>query len=329
MALTPKENYLMMLRGEIPEYMPSFMDGHSAMWNEELLTPVSAPNGPIVTSLGVTYVGAAHMMNGAMPAPGMNLLGEDIRNWRDVIHAPDMSGFDWERYYKKKLEGIDRSRQIVSLGGGDYFLTLVSFMGFENLLLNLYEEPDEIKAMLDYVSKFYMLVLEKSAQYMEPDEITFMDDDSSERAPFFSVEMYQEFFKPYHKLHCDFANERGLPIEHHDCGKCEQFIPDWVEMGVVGWNPAQTMNDLVGIKKKYGDRLTIAGGWDMIYWDRCTDMDKLRAALIEYVDTFAPGGRFVFTAMAGGDPDDPIANQRRAIVNDVYENYAKDWYKTH
>ena len=98
MALSPKDNYLMMLRGEIPEYMPSFMDGHSAMWNEELLTPVSAPNGPIVTSLGVTYVGAAHMMNGAMPAPGKNLLGEDIRNWRDVIHTPDMTTFDWERY---------------------------------------------------------------------------------------------------------------------------------------------------------------------------------------------------------------------------------------
>ena len=329
MEITPKDNYLMLLRGEIPEYMPSFMDGHSAMWNEELLTPVSAPDGPIVTSLGVTYVGAAHMMNGAMPAPGMNLLGEDIRNWRDVIHAPDMSGFDWERYYKKKLAGIDRSRQIVSLGGGDYFLTLVSFMGFENLLLNLYEEPDEIKEMLDYVSKFYMLVLEKSAQYMEPDEITFMDDDSSERAPFYSVEMYREFFKPYHKLHCDFANERGLPIEHHDCGKCESFIPDWVEMGVVGWNPAQTMNDLVGIKKTYGNRLAIAGGWDMIYWDRCTDMEKYRSALIEYVDTFAPGGGFVFTAMAGGDFGDPIADQRRAIVNDVYENYAKNWYKTH
>ena len=330
MALSPKENYLQMLRGEIPEYMPSFMDGHMAMWNEELLTPVSAPNGPIVTSLGVTYVGAsAEMMFGAMPAPGKNLLGEDIRHWRDVIHTPDMSHFDWERYYKKKLEGIDREKQMVSVGGGDYFLTLVSFMGFENLLLNMYEEPDEIKAMLEYVSEFYMLVLKQSAYYMKPDEISFMDDDSSEKAPFFSLDMYREFFKPYHKLHCDFANDMGVPIEHHDCGKCEIFVPDWVEMGVRGWNPAQTMNDLKGIKKRFGNRLAISGGWDMLYWDKCTDMEKLRAALIEYVDTFAPGGGFVFAAMAGGAPDDPVANQRRAVVNDVYENYARDWYKTH
>lgn len=329
MALSPKDNYLMMLRGEIPEYMPSFMDGHSAMWNEELLTPVSAPNGPIVTSLGVTYVGAAHMMNGAMPAPGKNLLGEDIRNWRDVIHTPDMTYFDWERYYTKKNEAMDREGKIVSVGGGDYFLTLVSFMGFENLLMNLYEEPDEIKEMLEYVSKFYMLVLEKSTYYMKPETLSFMDDDSSERAPFFSVDMYREFFKPYHKLHCDFANECGLPIEHHDCGKCESFIPDWVEMGVVSWNPAQTMNDLKAIKKNFGDRLAISGGWDMIKWNKCTDMDVLRAAVIDYVDTFAPGGRFVFAAMAGGDPGDPLAKDRMDTVNDVYQNYAKDWYKTH
>ena len=327
--MTPKENYLMMLSGQVPDHIPSMFENYSARWNEELLTPVSAPNGPIVTSLGVTYVGCETLNYGAMPAPGMNLLGEDIRNWRDVIHAPDMSHFDWEGYYKPKLEGIDRSQKLVSVGGGDYFLTLVSFMGFENLLLNMYEEPDEIKALLEYVSEFYLLVLEKSTQYMQPDIISFMDDDSSERAPFFSLEMYREFFKPYHKKHCDFAIEHGIPIEHHDCGKCEIFIPDWVEMGVKGWNPAQTMNDLVGIKKRFAGRLAIAGGWDRSRTDKIDDMDEYRAELEKYVDTFAPGGGFVFMAMAGGSQEDPMVKKRSETIKDVYYNYAFNWYKTH
>ena len=327
--MTPKENYLTMLNGGIPDHIPGMLEGYSAPWNEELLTPVSAPNGPIVTSLGVTYVGCPTLNFGAMPAPGMNLLGEDIRNWRDVIHAPDLSHFDWESYYAKKMEGIDRSQKTVSVGGGDYFLTLVSFMGFENLLLNLYEEPDEIKALLEYVSEFYLMVLKKQLYYIKPDIVSFMDDDSSERAPFYSLEMYREFFKPYHKMHCDLAIENGLPIEHHDCGKCEIFIPDWVEMGVKGWNPAQTMNDLVGIKQRFMGRLAIAGGWDRSRWDKCEDMEEYREALMNYVDTFAPGGGFVFMAMAGGDESDPLVQQRKEIIKDVFFNYAWNWYKTH
>jgi hypothetical protein len=141
--------------------------------------------------------------------------------------------------------------------------------------------------------------------------------------------MYREFFKPFHKKHCDFAIEHGIPIEHHDCGKCEIFIPDWVEMGVKGWNPAQTMNDLKGIKKRFAGRLAIAGGWDRSRWDKCEDMEEYRAALVDYVDTFAPGGGFVFMAMAGGDQTDPLVKQRGEIIRDVYFNYAQPWYKNH
>ena len=49
--LTPKENYLRMLRGEIPEYVPSMYEKRRGNYTEDFLTPQSAPNGPIVTKL--------------------------------------------------------------------------------------------------------------------------------------------------------------------------------------------------------------------------------------------------------------------------------------
>ena len=58
-------------------------------------------------------------------------------------------------------------------------------------------------------------------------------------------------------------------------------------------------------------------------------MEQLRAALIEYVDTFAPGGGFVFAAMTTVKPEDPLSAERDRIIRDVYDNYAKDYYKTH
>jgi hypothetical protein len=110
--------------------------------------------------------------------------------------------------------------------------------------------------------------------------------------------MYRELIKPYHKKHAELALDSGAMLEKHDCGKCEAFIPDWLEMGIRAWNPAQTVNDLKNIKHKYLHRLTLCGCWDnqgSISRSETPD-DVLINALYEYTDTFAPGGGFVFTA---------------------------------
>ena len=65
------------------------------------------------------------------------------------------------------------------MGGGDYFLTLVSFMGFEDAMLALYEEPEEVKALLEYVSEFYIEVLKQQIRWLKPDTISIMDDDAA------------------------------------------------------------------------------------------------------------------------------------------------------
>ena len=330
MSITPKENYLMMLRGEIPEFVPSHYEPAGEMIADELLAPVSAPNGPIVTPYGVTYVGSEANGWGALPKPGEILL-EDITKWRDVIHNPDLSHRDWEGYYKKQLEGKDRQNKTLAVHGGDYFLTLVSFMGFEGALYALYEEPEEVKALLEYVSEFYLEVMKQQIYWCRPDIYQIMDDDSAYRAPFFSLEMYREFFKPMHKKHADLALENGMMIERHDCGRCEQFIDDWLELGIRGWNPAQVSNDLKSIKKKYTGKLTLNGCWDNqgLLGSPEVPEETLREALEEYVDTFAPGGTFFYSPMVGGKPDDPRVKAKNDIIREYYYAHVKDYYKTH
>jgi len=334
-TLTPKENYLRMLSGEIPEFMPAYCVPHTMPFGDELLTPQSAPNGPVVTGLGVTYVGNPENNYGAMPEPG-NIIIDDITKWRDKLKIVDVSNRDWETYYREKSKHIDRNQYCLSVVGGDYFLTLVSLMGFENALIALYEEPEEVKELLTEISKFYILVMKKQMYYLKPDIYVLMDDDAAFKSPFISLETYREFFKPFHKMHADIALESGCYINRHDCGKSEQFIEDWLEIGVRAWNPCQVCNDLVGIKKKYGDRLALEGAWDSQGWSaKCEagtiDEKELRDALVEYVDTFAPGGNFVFGAsvgMPGPNPDEKSKYWRDYIVN-FYNDYARDWYKRH
>ena len=331
--MTPKENYIRMIKGEIPEFMPSQIEPFSAHIQEELLTPAQVPNGPVVTSLGVTYVGHKENNYGAMPEPNKIII-DDIEKWPEQLKIRDVSGRDWEGYYKKQVDEIDRESKLIPIGGGDYFLTLVSLMGFEGALMAMHEDPDAVIALLEHISEFYLMVMKKQLQYVKPDMFGLMDDDAAYRAPFFSLDMYREIFKPFHKKHCDLALEAGCIITRHDCGKSEQFIDDWIELGIKDWNPVQISNDCKAIKQKYVGKLALTGCWDTSKWATIDTLDEqvLKDELAEYVDTFAPGGSFTFTAAAMGGvlPDESeIQKRRRDITVEFFYDYAKDWYKTH
>ena len=83
MTLTPRENYLRMLNHEIPEYVPSSYDNFRDMVSEELLTPVFAPGGKVVTSFGVEYLGSPEFGYGATPNPNKIIL-PDITEWDNI-----------------------------------------------------------------------------------------------------------------------------------------------------------------------------------------------------------------------------------------------------
>lgn len=331
MTLTPRENYLRMLNHEIPEYVPSSYDNFRDMVSEELLTPVFAPGGKVITSFGVEYLGSPEFGYGATPNPN-KIICPEITEWDKYIIKPDVSNRDWEAYYKPQEERWDRKNRLLSIGGSDYWLTAVSFMGFENTVIAMYEEPDAFKEMLEYVSEFYLEVMKQEIYYCKPDIFGMMDDDAAYHAPFFSLEMYREFFKPLQQKHIDLAKENGMLVTRHDCGKCEQFVPDWIEMDVRAWNPAQVSNDLVGIKKKYGNAIALEGAWDSqgeLGRADC-DIQTLKDALAVYVDTFAPGGGFTYSAhLSGVDQKDPRVIERNKVIRDFYEDYVRNYYIDH
>ena len=329
--LSPKENYLKVLRGEIPEFLPSYFEPAAEVLPPDGMgVPVFAPDGPVYSPWGVKYVGSADINNGAIPEPG-NFLVKDILKWRDTVKNPDLSNFDFEKLYTKSLEGTDRQNKIISCAGGDYFQTIVSFMGFETTLMAMYEEPEEIMALFEYVSEHNLLVTKNQLKYLKPDVYCIADDCAAANAPFFSPEMYRTMIKPFQMKHAELIQNSGAFIARHDCGRSEAFIEDWMDLGVRTWNPAQTVNDLKAIKKKYAGRLTLEGCWDnqgRISMPETPD-DELLEALHEYVDTFAPGGGFVFSARIPGDVEDERVKRKTKLVETFFYDYARDYYKNH
>ena len=199
--LTEKENYLMTLRGEVPEWVPRNMyasPGHppdTGMAMPSIMFGEMTPTGR-KDIWGVEFVATKETGGMALPVPGKFLL-DDITKWRDVIKAPDISGIDWEGMIKKQLDqyesmGCTRETTAISLDlHFGFFMDLVSFMGFENGMIAMSEEPEEVHALLDYLCTFFESVADKVVPILNPDIIALADDVCSWRAPFVSEAMWR------------------------------------------------------------------------------------------------------------------------------------------
>ena len=333
--LTPKENYQRLLKGEIPEWVPVSALGPSPDGNPpatatvfpSLLSSGMMSPGVAQDVFGVTYVPCKDAGGAKVPDPSKRIMS-DITKWRDIIKVPDVSDFDWEAMAKKDLEkaNINRETTLVSLGSHfGYFQYLMAFMGYDEGLCAVYEEPEEIMALMDYLGEFFIKVIESTIDYYKPDIIDMCDDIASWKNLFVSPKSYQEIFKPITARQAKIATDRGLPISMHCCGHCEGIIDDWIDFGVKLWNPAQTCNDLAAIKKKYGNSLVICGGWDGR--DELLRPDVTEAEIKESVyrsfDMLAPGGGYVFSGGFLGFGDETVKQKNKWVQEAAYECWDK------
>ncbi|MBE6913499.1 MAG: veratrol--corrinoid protein metyltransferase [Ruminococcaceae bacterium] len=337
--LKPKENYLKILNGEVPEWVPSYTlfpnpDDVRSCPNV-LIEPTPLSEHRIRRGgkdiWGVPYVGCDEAAGAILPEPNKFIL-EDITKWRDVIKAPDLSDIDWEQLAKKDIErtGIDREYTAVAYNTHmGYFQLLMSFMGFTNGLTALCEEPEECKALLEYISDFYCDVIERSIDFYQPDIYTMMDDTAAWASPFISMDMYKEFFYPLYDRQAKFARDRGIPITFHNCGKSMSFMEEVHKIGVVAWDPAQCCNDLDAFKKKYGSSYVICGGWigrDSLLGDDVTD-EQIYESVRETMNRFAKGGGYIWCGgFLGAVGDEKIA-RKNAVVRRAVREIGADFYR--
>ena len=328
--MTERENFKLLLSGEMPEFIPCY-DMFNWRFYPSFDRGGFKPDGSGFDCFGVEYATAAEADGAALPKPGCHIL-DDITKWRDIIKTPDLSQIDWEKAVKLDVEKRDGANKPLLLATHNgYFQALMKFMGFENGLCAMYEEPEEVAALFEYLGDYYIEVQKQYTRYGNLLGLNLTDDTATALNPFVSMDMYRKLLKPAYKRHTDLALNDGLYITIHNCGRCEDQIEDWLELGISGWDPAQTSNDLLGIKAKYGRRLAIIGGWDSsgpATWQSSSD-EILIETLETYLEQMAPNGGFCFAAAVMGASYDENQKRKMGIIMDFYKNKVRDYYKTH
>ena len=339
--LNQRQNMLRMIDGEMPEYVPINRFGDMSkpplfaggmMFNPSILGEFRGPGGGY-DPWGVHYVTESNAgAVAAIPEPG-NFILKDITRWDEVIKVPEhFKDWDWERASKADLAKIpwDPEQSIfVGKGWDDFFQQFIGMMGFENGLCALYEEPEAVHALLDFMCDTVIDITKNVLYYYKPEAYYMIDDSAAKQTPFVGREMFEEFFVPRYKRTLDLVRDAGLPVLYHNCGRCEDLMPAMVRLGVKIWDPAQVENDLVEIKNRYGRQLIINGGFEFKPRDiNAVTEEQAREAVRDAFNKLAPNGGWIFSGMVQSlDFMDPKVQQINAWIADEANRLSVEFYK--
>ena len=92
---------------------------------------------------------------GPMPVTADGLaVCPDVTHWRDTVHAPDIDSCTegWEACRTAARAACGQEKLLAGFMGTGIFEQCHFLMGFEDTLTNLYEHPDEMRQLIEYIA---------------------------------------------------------------------------------------------------------------------------------------------------------------------------------
>ena len=215
-------------------------------------------------------------------------------------------------------EKIDHAKYVV----GHWFYCLFerhwSIRGMENALTDFYFNPEEVHRLYQKLTDFYIRIMERFREECGADGIFTSDDIGTQTGPFFSLEIFRTFFKPYYKQIIDKAHELGMHFWLHTCGNIELFMEDFIEIGLDVIHPIQKYTmDEKQIVRKYGGRICFLAGFDVQNIIPYGTPEDVRVEVRFLIDTFSrPDGRFMIT-MGNGSTNDWKKESLQALYDEI------------
>ena len=194
-----------------------------------------------------------------------------------------------------------------------------SLRGMTNALMDYYTNPDEVHRLYRAYTDFFLRFIERAKDELDADAIYWTDDIGTQTGPFFSLEIFETFFRPYYRELIDKAHRLGMHAWLHSCGNIEKFLPGFIEMGLDVIHPIQKYAmDETAIAHTFGGQIAFWAGFDVQRIIPYGTPEDVRREVRHLMDTYVrPDGRFLLTAGNGLTPDTPLASLE-ALYEEAY-----------
>lgn len=224
---------------------------------------------------------------------------EDLEDLDKNYTFPDPSLWDAHisEEEKKSAEGFC----VIGGSWAPFFHDSIELMDMERFMIEMYDQPELIKAIVDRSFAFYYDQTKRAFE-QNPGFIDFMfigNDFGSQRALLMSPDHWREFFKPNVKKMVELAHAHGAVAGLHSCGDIHSIFPDLIEIGMDAVNPIQVNADHmdpVVLKREYGKDIVFFGGIDENVVLLTGTEQQVRDETRRIIDILGHDGRYIVAA---------------------------------
>lgn len=183
-----------------------------------------------------------------------------IQDWKDLETwvAPDPH--DQSRYDTvRRIRSLFPDKYILGVNQYFGFTRLMFLRGFENLMFDFYDHPDEVRKLMGKVTE-YSLGLMEEYHKLGASAIFAADDLGSQEAPLISPEIFDRFIAEHYTRVTRQAHKLGMDFWLHSCGCINLLIPELIKAGVdVLEFDSPTHTGIEEVAEEFGGKIAFAG----------------------------------------------------------------------
>jgi uroporphyrinogen decarboxylase len=184
--------------------------------------------------------------------------------------------------------------------GGDwspFWHDAIDLLGMENLLLNMFDAPELVDAVLVHIVDFYYEVSRRIfAEAADLIDIFFIGNDfGSTNGPLIGEKQFRRFIVPHLKRLVDLGHQYNLNVLLHCCGGYAPLIPAMIEIGLDGLQALQPNcrgMEPSHLKAEFGSQITMMGCIDSQSVIEGTP-ETVRAETRRILELMKPGGGYI------------------------------------
>lgn len=246
-----------------------------------------------------------------------------------VIHnEADFDAYPWpsaktinvdmmERLAKNAPEGLG-----LVTGGDAIFQNISALLGYTQLGILLYENPDLVQRVVDRIGAILVETYGMAAGLPFIRGILVSGDMGFKTGTFFSPADLRRLVFPWHKKICDAVHARGKLCILHSCGNLAAVMEDLI---ACGYDAKHSFEDAItpsffDLQRQYGKRICLMGGIDVDFLCKA-DEAALRARVRKTIDALAPDGGYILGS--GNSIPDYVPSEKYAILLDEGLKYGR------
>jgi uroporphyrinogen decarboxylase len=234
----------------------------------------------------------------------------------DEVHAYPWPDPAWTDTSDIRCQAAAWKGEYAVLGGdwSPFFHDAVDLLGMETMLVQMYERPQLVDAVLAHIVDYYAgssrRIFDAAADAID---IFFIGNDfGTQTGPIMGEALFRRFMLPHLRRLVDLGHAYGLRVMMHCCGAYYPLIPLMIEIGMDGLQSLQPHTrhmEPARLKHDFGDRILLNGCIDTqrILIEGTPEM--VRAQTREVLAIMKPGGGYV--ASPSHDyllPETPVEN---------------------